>query len=87
MISGVVRKFDNLGRIVPPREMCKTLGIQPGDPVDIYMDGGRIVIEPLKLQCVSCGNSNESALRKIPGDDIFVCLECLHKFKGMEPCK
>mgnify|MGYP000968885093 FL=1 len=38
--TGIVRKVDNLGRIVVPKELRNTLNIQEGSPLEIYTDDG-----------------------------------------------
>lgn len=45
--TGIVRKVDELGRIVIPRELRRTLGIQEKDPVEIYTDGKGIIMQML----------------------------------------
>ena len=42
--TGIVRKIDELGRLVIPKELCRNLGIRPGDPVEFLTDGKNIVI-------------------------------------------
>lgn len=41
--TGIVRRIDDLGRIVIPKEMRRTLGVQEGDPMEIYIAGGGIL--------------------------------------------
>lgn len=39
--TGIVRRIDDLGRVVIPREIRKVIGIREGDPLEIYtVDGG-----------------------------------------------
>ena len=42
--TGVVRRIDDLGRIVIPKEIRKTLRIKEGDPLEIYTDSEGEVI-------------------------------------------
>jgi len=44
--TGIVRKIDDLGRVVIPAEMRRLLGIQEGDALEITMDGDHIAIRP-----------------------------------------
>jgi transcriptional pleiotropic regulator of transition state genes len=37
--TGIVRRIDDLGRIVIPKEIRKTHGIKEGDPMEIFTDG------------------------------------------------
>ncbi len=43
--TGIVRKVDELGRIVLPKELRRTLGIEEKDPVEIYIDGDKIILK------------------------------------------
>ena len=45
--TGIVRRIDELGRVVIPREIRKTLGIKEGDPLEIYLDDScGLVLKP-----------------------------------------
>lgn len=35
--TGIVRRMDDIGRVVIPKEIRKSLGIQPGDPLEIFV--------------------------------------------------
>ena len=44
--TGVVRRIDDLGRIVIPKEIRKTLRIREGDPLEIFTDKeGEIILK------------------------------------------
>ncbi len=43
--TGVVRKIDELGRIVVPKEIRKTLGIKPGQSIEMYIDRDKVVLK------------------------------------------
>lgn len=43
--SGVIRRVDELGRIVLPKEIRNVLGISEGTPMDIYMSNGRVILK------------------------------------------
>lgn len=44
--TGIVRKIDDLGRLVLPKELRRTMGIKKGDPIEIYIgDKGQIVLK------------------------------------------
>lgn len=46
MTTGIVRKIDDLGRIVIPAEMRRVLGVQEGDELEITLNGRHIEIRP-----------------------------------------
>lgn len=43
--TGIVRKVDELGRVVLPIELRRTLGIEEKDPVEIYVDADKIILK------------------------------------------
>ncbi|MCI1956139.1 MAG: AbrB/MazE/SpoVT family DNA-binding domain-containing protein [Oscillospiraceae bacterium] len=43
--TGIVRKIDNLGRIVLPKELRRVLHLPEGTPMEISVDGSRIVLQ------------------------------------------
>ena len=52
--TGMVRKIDELGRIVMPAEIRQTLGLQVRDAMEIYIDGDRIVLKKYQPSCIFC---------------------------------
>lgn len=76
--TGIVRRIDDLGRIVIPMELRRTLGIKVRDPLAIYVDGDRIILEKHRDACVICGDTGApmSAVRNRP-----VCETCLLEAK------
>ena len=73
MKSGMVRNVDELGRVVIPKEMRRKLGIGDNDPVDISIDGERIVIEKYRQCCHFC--SSEDDIVEFKGRNI--CKRCI----------
>ena len=74
---GVVRPVDNLGRIVLPIELRRTLGIQIKDPLEIFVEGDSIILKPYKPCCVFCGEGN--GVVHFHGKNI--CKDCLDALK------
>ncbi|MBE3597122.1 MAG: AbrB/MazE/SpoVT family DNA-binding domain-containing protein [Hydrogenibacillus sp.] len=70
--TGIVRKVDELGRIVIPVELRRTLGISEHDPLEVFVDGGRIVLKKHEAQCVFCGATGELLEYR----DKKVCASC-----------
>lgn len=54
--TGIVRRVDDLGRIVLPMELRRTLGINVKDPMSISVDGERIIVTKHHDSCVMCGS-------------------------------
>lgn len=70
--TGIIRKVDDLGRIVIPIELRRSLGIGEQDPLEIYVDDDRIVLRKSALVCIFCGSHEhvESFMNK------GVCQSC-----------
>lgn len=63
--TGIVRKVDELGRVVIPIELRRTLGIEEKDALEIYVDDEKIILKKYKpsMTCHITGNvSDENAL-------------------------
>lgn len=75
--TGIVRKVDELGRIVLPIELRRTLDIDLRDPLEIYVEGDKIILKKYNPSCIFCGS----------GKNIFiyheknVCEECIDELK------
>jgi AbrB family transcriptional regulator, transcriptional pleiotropic regulator of transition state genes len=52
--TGVVRKIDELGRIVLPSELRRVFGIHEGDELEISVDGEQIILEKRQDLCLFC---------------------------------
>lgn len=76
--TGIVRKIDELGRIVLPIELRRTLDIAEKDALEIYTDQDSIILKKYKSSCVFCG-SNED-LGEFKGK--CVCAVCMKELKG-----
>ena len=55
--TGIVRNIDELGRVVVPKEIRKKLGISNTDPVEIYVEGDKIILTKYIPVCHFCGSS------------------------------
>lgn len=62
--TGIVRKIDELGRVVIPMEMRRSMSIEDGDAFEIFVDGGRIVLSKYEPLCIFCGGSDDLADHK-----------------------
>lgn len=57
--TGIVRKVDDLGRVVIPMELRRTLGIGEKDPLEIFTDGERIVLQKYAPGCIITGSQDD----------------------------
>lgn len=71
--TGIVRKVDELGRIVLPIELRRTLGIDERDALEIYVDGSSVILRKYEPTCIFCGEAAEVVSYK--GKN--VCRACL----------
>lgn len=71
--TGIVRKVDELGRVVIPIELRRTLDIEEKDALEIYVDSDRIILRKYEPACVFCGNADEVVNFKNKN----VCRDCL----------
>ena len=76
--TGVVRKVDILGRIVFPIELRRSLDINEGDPLEIYVDGEQIILKKYEPACIFCGDARDVINYK--GKNI--CKNCLEEMKN-----
>ena len=53
--TGIVRKVDELGRIVIPKELRVNMGMDIGQPVEIFVDKDKIVLQKYQAGCIFCG--------------------------------
>ncbi len=57
--TGIVRKLDDLGRIVLPVELRRTLQIEEKDPVEIFVEDDMIILKKYQPSCLFCGDAKD----------------------------
>ena len=77
--TGIVQKVDELGRIVLPIELRRTLDISEKDALEIYVEGDRIILQKDQAACVFCDGGKN--LKEFKGRKI--CADCLNKLKTL----
>ena len=77
--TGIVRKVDELGRIVLPIEMRRTLDIEEKDALEIYVEGPCVILKKYKPSCISCARTKDIVVPK--GKNI--CPKCLKELKNL----
>lgn len=75
--TGIVRRVDDLGRVVIPMELRRTLGINVKDPMSITVEGNRVILEKYHEACVICGSKD--AVTEVKGRPI--CASCVEDIK------
>ena len=77
--TGIVRKVDELGRIVLPIELRRTMDIEIKDPVEIFVDKEYIMLKKYEPSCVFCGSSDDVV--QLNGKT--VCRKCIEDLKDL----
>ena len=79
--TGVVRRVDELGRIVLPIELRRTLDIKVKDPVEIFVEGDQIILAKHETGCLFCGETkNLLTLKKKT-----LCRKCIDELVTSSP--
>jgi AbrB family transcriptional regulator, transcriptional pleiotropic regulator of transition state genes len=78
--TGIVRRVDDLGRIVIPMELRRTLGIKVKDPMAIYVEGDNIILTKHKDSCAICGDTK---LDKVEVKGRLICIDCVAAAKKL----
>lgn len=71
--TGIVRKVDELGRVVLPIELRRTLNIDIKDSLEIYVENDTIILRKYEPACLFCGSSTD--VHEFKGKNI--CNECI----------
>ena len=75
--TGIVRKIDELGRVVLPIELRRTMNLEVRDPVEIFLDGDSIVLRKYEAACLFCGGTrNLTVFHGKP-----VCADCVRQLR------
>ena len=77
--TGIVRKVDELGRVVIPIEIRNKLDIAEKDPIEIYVDGSSIILKKYEETCVFCGSTKNVVEYK----EKLICTKCAHNISNM----
>jgi transcriptional pleiotropic regulator of transition state genes len=74
---GIVRRVDELGRIVLPIELRKILSIEPKDSLEIFVDGNTIMLRKYEPECIFCKDATN--VKSIKGKNI--CSNCIKSIR------
>ena len=73
--TGIIRKMDELGRVVIPIEIRNQFDIVEKDPIEIYVDGSSIVLKKFEPNCIFCGSTKTL----LTYNDKLICKNCSTK--------
>ena len=77
--TGIVRKVDELGRIVLPIELRRTLDIAERDSLEIYIDGSSIVMKKYQPACIFCDSAKDITVFHSKN----ICSKCVKTIQGL----
>ena len=77
--TGIVRRMDELGRVVIPIEIRNKFDIKVKDPVEIFVDGSTIVLKKYEPNCVFCGSTKNL----VEYNNKLVCNKCTKKLSDL----
>ena len=75
--TGIIRKLDEVGRIIIPKEIREHLDIHNKDLIDIYVNAENIVLKKINPNCIFCGK-NENLIKF---KEKFICSSCITLIK------
>ena len=76
--TGIIRKVDELGRIVLPKELRTTFDIKERDPIEIYVDGDNIILRKYNPSCIFCGSKENIYVH----NEKNICAACVEELKS-----
>jgi len=79
--TGIVRRVDELGRLVIPKELRKTYGLPEDTPIEIFTDNDSIILRKYapEVHCTFCEQDDQAELIKFKGK--VMCKKCLEEIK------
>ena len=78
--TGIIRRVDELGRVVIPIEIRNQFNIVEKDPIEIYVEGSSIILKKFEPNCIFCGNTKNL----LNYHDKLICKNCSKKIGQLE---
>ncbi len=78
--TGIIRRVDELGRVVIPIEIRNQFNIIEKDPIEIYVEGSSIVLKKFEENCIFCGNTKDL----LSYNDKLICKKCANKIGALK---
>lgn len=77
--TGIVRRVDDLGRVVIPMELRKSLEISSRDSLEIYVEGDSIILKKYERSCKLCGSTEN--IKNF--ESKYICEKCINKISQL----
>ena len=78
--TGIIRRMDELGRVVIPIEIRNQFNIAEKDPMEIYVDGSSIILKKFEPNCIFCANTKNL----LEYNDKLICEKCKNKISNLK---
>lgn len=78
--TGFIKKIDEMGRIVVPKDIRKALGVSNLDYVQFYLDENGVVLRKYNNCCFLCS----SCENVVPYKERFICENCIAELKNLK---
>ena len=78
--TGIIRKVDDLGRVVIPKEIRSIYGLDIGEPLEIFVDQDIIILKKYSPGCLFCNSVDKSNM--VNFSSYMICNDCLLKLKN-----
>lgn len=76
-IPGMIRKVDDLGRIVIPAQMRRAMDLESDDEVEIFFEDHKLVLKKFEPACIFCGGTEELIFYK----EKNICMACIRNLR------
>lgn len=73
--TGIVRKIDELGRLVLPIELRRNMNLDIKDPLEIFVEDDMIILKKYESSCIFCGDARDNVIY----ENKHVCKKCIEK--------
>ena len=77
--TGFVKKIDDLGRILIPKEIRSSMELDNKDSLEIFIESDRIILQKYQPSCIFCKNADNVVFF----EGRRICAECLSKLKSL----
>ncbi len=81
--TGIIRRVDELGRVVIPIEIRNQFDIVEKDPIEIYVEGSSIILKKFEPNCIFCGSTKDLSSY----NDKLICKDCAKKIGNLSSNK
>lgn len=77
--TGIIRRIDELGRVVIPKEIRDQFGIVEKDQIEIFVEKGSIILKKYQPNCIFC--NSEKDIQEY--NDRFICSKCIVAIRNL----